>query len=305
MRSAAIDIGTNSIRLLISDYDGSEFCILERRMEITRIGKNLGISKNILKKSADATSKVLQKYNRLMQEYGVERYRAVGTSALRKAANSGWFISYIKDNTGIDVEKITGEEEARLSFQGASAAIKPGTQILVIDIGGGSTEFILGNIDMELDFNESIDIGSVSLSERFIKSDKPTHSELKDMQGYVKDRIRPVINKIRVKDGLTLVGVAGTITTIAAIDLKLETYDSEVIHQHILKGRRVNNIYHLLCSLTLKERRRVPGLQPERADIIIGGTAVLVEIMDLLEIKSLIVSEQDILDGIIYSLTKF
>jgi exopolyphosphatase/guanosine-5'-triphosphate,3'-diphosphate pyrophosphatase len=304
MRSAAIDIGTNSIRLLISEYDGSEFCILERRMEITRIGKNLGISKNILKKTADSTSKVLQKYSLLMQEYGVERYRAVGTSAVRKAANSGWFISYIKDNTGIEIEKITGEEEAWLSFQGASAAFKK-SRILVIDIGGGSTEFIHGNNNMELEFNESVDIGSVSLSERFIKSDKPTHSELKDMQGYVKDRIRPIINKIKVKDGLTLVGVAGTITTIAAIDLRLDKYDSEKIHHHVLTGKRVKNIYHLLCGLTLKERRRVRGLQPERADIIIGGAAVLVEVMDLLKIESLTVSEHDILDGIIYSLTKF
>jgi exopolyphosphatase/guanosine-5'-triphosphate,3'-diphosphate pyrophosphatase len=305
MRSAAIDIGTNSIRLLISEYEGSEFHILERRMEITRIGKNLNFSKNILKKSADTTSEVLQKYNLLMQEHGVERYRAVGTSAVRKAANSGWFITYIKNNTGIEIEKITGEEEAWLSFQGASSALKTGSRIMVIDIGGGSTEFIQGNRDMELDFNESIDIGSVSLSERFIKSDKPTHSELKDLQGYIKDRIRPVINKVEVKDGLALVGVAGTITTIAAIDLKLEKYDSEKIHNHVLKGNRVNNIYHLLCGLTLKERRRVRGLQPERADIIIGGVAVLIEIMNLLEIELLTVSEQDILDGIIYSLTKF
>jgi exopolyphosphatase/guanosine-5'-triphosphate,3'-diphosphate pyrophosphatase len=305
MRSAAIDIGTNSIRLLISEYDGSSFHILERMMETTRIGKNLGISKNISIKSADNTTEVLKKYSNLMQEHGVERFRAVGTSAVRKAANSGWFISYIKDSTGIEIEKITGEEEAYLSFQGASAAIKTGSRILVIDIGGGSTEFILGNSDTELDFNESIDIGSVSLSERFLKSDKPTHSELRDMQGYIKDRIRPVINRVKSKDELTLVGVAGTITTIAAIDLELEKYDSEMIHQHILTGKRVNSIYHLLCGLTLKERRRIKGLQPERADIIIGGASVLVEILSLLEIESLTVSEQDILDGIIYSLTKF
>lgn len=305
MRSAAIDIGTNSIRLLISEYEGSGFRILERRMEITRIGKNLGISKNILRKSADAAAEVLKKYSLLMQEHGVERYRAVGTSAVRKAANSGWFMSYIKDNTGIEIEEITGEEEAWLSFLGASTELKTRSRILVVDIGGGSTEFILGNSDLELDFNESIDIGSVSLSERFIKSDKPTNSELKDMQGYIKDRIRPVINKVRVKDELTLAGVAGTITTIAAIDLKLKKYDSGKIHHHILKGRRVNSIYNLLCGLTLKERRRVRGLQPERADIIIGGAAILVEIISLLEVESLMVSEKDILDGIIYSLTKF
>jgi exopolyphosphatase/guanosine-5'-triphosphate,3'-diphosphate pyrophosphatase len=240
MRSAAIDIGTNSIRLLISEYDGSSFHTLERRMEITRIGKSLGISKNISKKSADATSEVLKKYKILMQEHDVEKYRAVGTSAVRKAVNSGWFISYIKDNTGIDIEKITGEEEANLSFQGASTALKTGSRILVIDIGGGSTEFILGNSDMELDFDESIGIGSVSLSERFFKSDKPTHSELKDIQGYIRERIRPIINKVEAKDELTLVGVAGSITTIAAIDLKLEKYDSEMIHDDGSFGYRIS-----------------------------------------------------------------
>jgi exopolyphosphatase/guanosine-5'-triphosphate,3'-diphosphate pyrophosphatase len=274
-------------------------------MEITRIGKNLGISKNISRKSADATSEVLKKYSLLMKEYGVEKYRAVGTSAVRKAANSGWFISYIKDNSGIEVEKITGEEEAWLSFQGAAAALKIESRIMVIDIGGGSTEFILGNSDLEIDFDESIDIGSVSLSERFIKSDKPTHSELKDMQAYIKDRIKPVLKKVEAKDGLSLVGVAGTITTVAAIDLKLNKYDSEKIHNHVLSIRGVNSIYHLLCGLSLKERRRVRGLQPERADIIIGGAALLAEIMELLEIRSITVSEQDILDGIIYSLNKF
>jgi len=305
MRYAAIDIGTNSIRLLISEYDGSSFHTLERRMETARIGKNLDIAGNISKISAGSALKALESYCRLMEKYHVERYRALGTNALRRASNSGWFISYIEDNTGVKIEKISGREEAALSFAGAASALDEGSRIMVVDIGGGSTEFMIGKRDLEPELDESIDIGSVSISERFIRTEKPADGELKDMQGYIKDRIKPFIRKIDKKGELILVGVAGTITTLAAIDLGLEQYDSSSIHHHILTVKKVRNIYKMLCGLSLKRRKRVMGLQPERADIIIGGTALLVEIMDLLGAGSITVSEQDILDGIIYSLNKF
>lgn len=305
MRYAAIDIGTNSIRLLISQYDGSSFHTLERRMETARIGKNLDIAGNISKISAGDALKVLESYCRLMEKYDVKKYRAVGTNALRRASNSGWFISYVEDNTGVKIEKISGREEAALSFAGAASALDEGSRIMVVDIGGGSTEFIIGNRDLEPELDESIDIGSVSISERFIRTERPTAGELKDMHGYVKDRIKPFIRKIDKKGELTLVGVAGTITTLAAIDLGLEQYDSSRIHHHILTDKKVRSIYKMLCGLGLKRRKRVMGLQPERADIIIGGTAVLIEIMDMIGAGSITVSEQDILDGIIYSLNKF
>jgi exopolyphosphatase / guanosine-5'-triphosphate,3'-diphosphate pyrophosphatase len=305
MRFASIDIGTNSIRLLISEYDGSSFHTLERRMETARLGKNLDIAGNISKISAGAALKALGSYCRLMDKYDVKKYRAVGTNALRKASNSGWFISYVEENTGVKIDRISGREEAELSFMGAASALKKGCRILVVDIGGGSTELIIGSRDLEIELYESIDIGSVSISERFIRTEKPTAGELKDMQGYIKDRIKPFVRKIDNKGELVLVGVAGTITTLAAIDLGLEQYDSSRIHHHILTDKKVQSIYKMLCGLGLKRRKRVMGLQPERADIIIGGTAVLVEIMDLLGAGSITVSEHDILDGIIYSLNKF
>jgi exopolyphosphatase / guanosine-5'-triphosphate,3'-diphosphate pyrophosphatase len=305
MRYAAIDIGTNSIRLLISEYDGSSFHTLERRMETARIGKNLDIAGNISKISAGAALKALGSYCRLMDKYDVKKCRAVGTNALRRASNSGWFISYVEDNTGVKIEKISGREEAVLSFMGAASVLNECSCIMVVDIGGGSTEFMIGNRDLEPELDESINIGSVSISERFIRTEKPAAGELKDMQGYIKDRIKPFIRKIDKKEGLTSVGVGGTITTLAAIDLGLERYDSTRIHHHILTDKKARNIYKMLCGLSLKRRKRVMGLQPERADIIIGGTAILVEIMDMLGAGSITVSEQDILDGIIYSLNKF
>jgi len=305
MKAAAIDIGTNSIRLLICESGDSSVDILERKMEVARIGKNLGKTGNISRQSAEAASDVLGGYKKLIEKHGVKAYRAVGTQALRKADNSDWFISYIKDNTGLDVEIITGRQEAGLGYKGVCGSFEDGVSVLVVDIGGGSTEFIMGDSGFDPELIESIDIGSVNLSERFIKSDIPEAGELADMHGFITDRIKPVIKKIDLKEDTVLAGVAGTITTIASIDLKLKEYDSLRIHHHLLTYRRVAEIYDMLCGLSLKERRRVRGLQPERADIIIGGTAVLMEVMDKLGRDSVTVSEQDILDGIIYSLLKF
>jgi len=305
MNIAAIDIGTNSVRLLISEYRGSSFEILERRMDITRIGRNLDNTGLISPESAGLTAEVLRHYKKLMDKYNVCKYRAVGTNAVREASNRNWFISFIKQRTGIEVQCITGGEEACLSFCGVSASIELETPMLVIDIGGGSTEFIMGNSDLKVSLNRSIAIGSVNLSEKFIKDERPGSDQLDEMRAYIRGKIKPVLDLIGENEKLSLIGVAGTITTIAAIDLGLKEYDSSKIHHHKLAAKKVLGIYDMLCSLSLPERRRVRGLQPQRADIIIGGTAVLIEIFDMLDIDYIIVSERDILDGIIYSLAKF
>jgi len=305
MKVAAIDIGTNSIRLLIAESLDLSFRTLERKMNITRIGKNLEITGKISKDSTTATSEVLKKYKELMEKNDVDAYRAVGTNAVRKASNSKWFISYIGEETGIEVEVITGEEEAYLNFLGASDDLETDSKMLVLDIGGGSTEFILGNKELDFELNESIDIGSVNLSERFIKGGKPGGKELKNMHLFIRDSIIPIFEKIKGNRDFILIGIAGTITTVAAIDLKLEEHESIKIHHHLMNYKKVLEIYIMLCGLSLKERRRVKGLQPERADIIIGGTAVLLEVMKFYRKGNIMISEHDILDGIIYSIGKF
>ena len=305
MKIAAIDIGTNSIRLLISEFNNSIFHTLEREMETDRIGKNLKISGEISEASAWAAANTLNKYRTMMENCGVARYRAVGTNAVRKATNKQWFISYIKEKTGVAVEPITGKEEARLSFYGATKLLDNTKRLLVIDIGGGSTELMLGSDGPEISMVKSLDVGCVSLSEEFIKGDMPDRLGLEKMQSYIYDHIYRTADLIGRRDDIAILGVAGTVTTLAAIDLKLQEYDSTKIHHHKLTVGKIKTIYNRLLSLSLNERKMIIGLDPARADIIIGGAAILLEILRQLGKKSIIVSEQDILDGIIYTLVKF
>jgi exopolyphosphatase/guanosine-5'-triphosphate,3'-diphosphate pyrophosphatase len=314
MKLASIDIGTNSTRLLIADHQKNKFMPLERKMKITRLGKGLEEKGVILGDSAKRTLDVVLYYKGLIKSYDVGSYRAVGTSALRKSSNSDWFVSYIYKNSGISIDIISGEEEAVLSFYGAVKETdlkssffkknKPGN-ILVLDIGGGSTEFILGNERCDPKLIESIDIGCVSLTERFISGDVLDKDSLERMHGYIEDGLKKVIKKINSLGPVSMIGVAGTITALAAIDLELKKYNSNRIHRHILSLKRVEEIYKKLCGLSLENRKRVTGLNPKRADIIIGGTAILLAALKLTKNRYLMVSERDILDGIIYSLIDF
>lgn len=314
MRLAAIDIGTNSTRLLISDFSDSGSKILERTMEVTRIGRNINSTGKISRSAADDTLKTLTRYKDLMVKHNVIKYRAVGTSAVREASNSQWFTSYINKNSGIIIDTVTGDDEAYLSFNGASKdlSLSPedrSRKMLVLDIGGGSTEFILGipgsKTGPQVDMVKSLNIGSVVLTEKFIKGTLPERDELERLESYIRSNIGEVVENIPGEKDMRIIGVAGTITTLAAIDLELDEYDSKKIHRHELSYKWIKEIYKILCSADLVDRKQIIGLAPDRADIIIGGTAILLEILKMLNRKILIVSEQDILDGIIYSLAEF
>ncbi len=314
MKLASIDIGTNSTRLLIADYSKSKFVPLERKMTITRLGKDLEQNNVILDDSAERTLDVVSDYCSLIKSYNIEKYRAVGTSTLRKASNSDWFISYIYKNSGIKVDVISGEEEASLSFYGSVREMnlkssyfkkKYSGSILVVDIGGGSTEFILGDSSCNLKFIESINIGCVNLTERFIVNSIPDKGSLNRMHHYIKNSLKEVIGKIIQQYPISIVGVAGTITALAAIDLGLKKYDSKKIHRHVLSFKKIEGIYKNLCSLSLEERIEITGLDPKRVDVIIGGTAIVTEVLRLLKSNEIMASEKDILDGIIYSLIDF
>ncbi len=305
MKIAAIDTCTNSTRLLISEYNKSCFNTLVREMEITRIGRNLDTAGKISPGSANAAFKTLIKYKKLLEKYNIDTYRAVGTNALRKAKNSNWFVKYIYENTGINIEIITGREEAYLSFYGAARLLDSLKRILVIDIGGGSTELILGNKKLELEIVKSLDIGCVNLSEEFIKIDKPGHEELEIMNYFIGNCIRETINSIGDTNNVDVVGVGGTLTALASIDLGLEKYDSSRIHHHRLTRDRILDIFEMLCSKSIEGRKKVKGLEPGRADIVLGGTAIILETMGQLEKNFIRVSEKDILDGIIYTIAEF
>ncbi|MBC7334277.1 MAG: exopolyphosphatase, partial [Actinobacteria bacterium] len=231
----------------------------------------------------------------------------IGTSALRQAGNKDWFLHYIYQKLGVEIEVVTGYKEAWLSFSGVVKDIGVGSleNILVLDIGGGSTEFILGNRSLEIALIKSIDIGCVNLTEKFLKSDPPSREELTIVRSFIKGSLENVTGEINRQKYVKLVGVAGTVTTICAIDLGLEKYDSEKIHHHVLGIKNIRSIYDNLCRLNLARRKEIVGLEPRRADIIVAGTAILLEIMELLGRREVLVSERDILDGIIYSLVDF
>ncbi|MGZ5491671.1 MAG: Ppx/GppA phosphatase family protein [Nitrososphaeraceae archaeon] len=314
MKLASIDVGTNSTRLLIAGCDKKpsstyKLTTLAREMEITRIGRNLDKTGLISKHSAEGTLEVLASYLKKIKGEGVESFRVVGTSALRKAKNTTCFKKLVNEKLGINVEVITGIEEARLSFYGALRGMDILSQtdlknILVIDIGGGSTEFILGSHEDKIILVQSIDLGCVNLTERFIKNSagKPGNQELTDLNEFISTRLIDLVNKIKKRGFSILIGLAGTISTLAAVNLELIAYSKNKIHHHILSEQKIMQIYGLFCSVNLEERKKIAGLDPKRADIIISGTAILLQIMNMLDVEKLLVSEDDILDGIVYSL---
>jgi exopolyphosphatase/guanosine-5'-triphosphate,3'-diphosphate pyrophosphatase len=314
MKLAAIDIGTNSTRLLITDYRNKKFIPLERKMEITRLGKSVGKNKTILKDSARKTLEVLSGYWRMLKDYDVKKYRTVGTSAIREASNGDWFVSYVHEHLGMRIDVVSGREEAKLDFYGAVRNVvsnhpalksETGTAILVLDVGGGSTEFILGDCNCNMELTISIDLGSVNLTERFIGYGMPDNDDLNKMRRYITSKLEDTIEKIKTHKSLFIIGVAGTVTTLAAIDLKLKVYDSQKIHKHVLDFERIAEIQRHLCGLDIEERKKVTGLDPARADIIIGGTEIVLMILKMLDRREILVSERDILDGIIYTLIDF
>jgi len=307
MNLAAIDIGTNSVRLLISGYSKGRFNTLLRTMHITRIGENLSKNNFISPPAARRTLDTLKEYKELICRHEVGKYRAVGTSALRKAENSKWFVDYAFRKTGINIEIISGEQEANLSFMGATTGLGRGKvmenawhkkhKLLVVDIGGGSTQLRAGSCGRPQQVT-SLDLGCVTLTERL-------GDNFGQMEKYLKDYLTPALQGIGQSDLGVLIGLAGTITTLAAIDLKLKKYDRDKIHHHGLDIKNISQIYENLKNMDLKQRKKVRGLEPGRADIIVAGTAILMTILNFLNQGYIIVSENDLLDGIIYSLYDF
>ena len=324
MKIAAIDIGTNSTRLLISLVEKSTkgkitFVTLLREMKITRLGKDLEQSGRISTTNAVLTIEVLKEYKRLLKSHSVSKYRAVGTRVLRRAENSDEFLNLVFRETGLNLEVISGSLEAELSFSGAIKGIEPykifgkaqktlggyGTSknVLVVDIGGGSTEFILGSAEEgTINYLESIDIGSVVLSEKFLAGAIPDDKSVMDLLQFIENKLKNTVEEISQAGFAFMAGLAGTISSLSAVDLGLREYDRGKIHGHILYRDRVIDIFKRFCSVDLKTREKIRGLEQARADIIIGGTAILLKILEMLGLKSLIVSENDILDGIVYSL---
>jgi exopolyphosphatase/guanosine-5'-triphosphate,3'-diphosphate pyrophosphatase len=312
-RLAAIDMGTNSTRLLVADGDGAgpagPLKTVERHMHITRLGQGVNATKRLHPDAIQRTLSVLRKYRDIMDATGVEGLRATATSAARDAVNRDELLGPASEILGTAVELLTGEAEGRLTFLGATTGLDAPAPHLVVDIGGGSTEFSVGTGTApgaggapDVAGVLSIDIGCVRITEAWLHSDPPTPEELSQaisvVQAYLDDvdRDLPAVGQAR-----TLVGVAGTVTTVAAVEIGLAEYDPEVLHHFRLTRPAAEDVFRTLATEPAADRRHNPGLEPARVDVIVGGAAILVSVMRHWAFDEMIVSEADILDGLIRS----
>lgn len=304
-RVAAVDIGTNSVRLLVADVDGAsprdaKIVPLDRRMRITRLGQGVDGSRALAPEAIARTTAVLREYRDVLAEFGVTQVRATATSAARDATNRDEFFTAAHDALGVTPELLSGEEEAALSFLGATADLDAPAPYLVVDIGGGSTEFVLGT-DAPVGL-VSLDMGCVRITEQFIHSDPPAPEELSNAVAVVRDLVAEVPRVIPgALDAVTLVGLAGTVTTVAAVEQGLPEYDPEKIHHFRLTREAAEDVFRTLATESAEQRKHNPGLEPGRVDVIVGGAAVLVGIFRVLGFDDMLVSEADILDGLVRS----
>ena len=297
MRVAVVDIGTNSTRLLVADVEGEGVRELDRRTTVTRLGEGLEASGRLSDDAMARVSDALAAYRERIDELGAERVVAVATSAMRDAANGPDFRADIEGRFGIDARTISGDEEARLTFLGATAGREDGGAALVIDIGGGSTEYVTGLPGADPDFHVSTQMGSVRHTERHLHTDPPTAAELsalgEDARATVEADV-PAQLRERVESGIA---VAGTATSLAAIDQELDPYDPDKVHGYRLSLDSCERLVAKLGDLTVAERRELTGLHPDRAPSIVAGAGILLESMRAFGLDEVEVSERDILHG--------
>jgi exopolyphosphatase/guanosine-5'-triphosphate,3'-diphosphate pyrophosphatase len=300
-RVAAIDCGTNSIRLLIADISGGKFKEVLRDMEIVRLGQGVDENKSFHPDAINRTLAAVEKFKNQLTGKGVEKIRFCATSATRDAANRDLFIDGVRQILGVEVEVIPGEEEARLSFNGATKELlQSDAPFLVVDIGGGSTEFVYGN--KEVEFAKSVDIGCVRMSERHLKSQPVEMSQVAQAIIDIDKAIAQAAAVVPISTAKTLVAVAGTATTIAAAALELETYDRYAIHLSRIPAEKVHKVSAAFQAMTKSEISKLGFMHPGRVDVITAGSLVLSRVMAATGATEFVASESDILDGMAWSL---
>jgi exopolyphosphatase/guanosine-5'-triphosphate,3'-diphosphate pyrophosphatase len=299
---AAIDCGTNSIRLLVADLHDGTLTDVVRRMEIVRLGQGVDRTGRLAPEAIERTRVVLADYAAQLRELGAERIRMVATSATRDAANAGDFRAMVVDTLGVVPEVVSGDEEARLSFTGAVRGLPAEleTPYLVVDIGGGSTEFVHGTA--AVDAALSVDIGCVRMTERHLHADPPTPEQIAAAEADITAAVDRALDAVNGRDARTLVGLAGSVTTVVAIALGLTEYDPERIHHARIGYAEVAKVTTDLLAATREQRLAIPVMHPGRADVIGAGALVLQVIMQRSGADAVVASEHDILDGIAYGL---
>ncbi|MFF3438039.1 exopolyphosphatase [Streptosporangium sp. NPDC002721] len=314
IRVAAIDCGTNSVRLLVADIGRDRLIDLERRMEIVRLGQGVDETGRLAPEALERTFAAMRGYAGLIEEHGASSVRVVATSATRDAANRQDFVDGVRDIFGVEPEVITGAEEAELSFAGATRDLvrfshetglpaPDGTRppYLVVDIGGGSTEFVLGSAHVEAAL--SVDIGCVRLTERHLRGagDPPSAGAIEAMTADIDDALDRVAAEVPVERALTMVGLAGSVTTVAGMALELPEYDPKKIHHSRITAGQVHDIAERLLGMTVERRAAIPLMHPGRVDVIGAGALILDRIVTRYGFGDVVASEHDILDGIAWS----
>ena len=302
-RVAAIDCGTNSIRLLISDIDTSTKTATDvcREMRIVRLGEGVDKTNAFSPRALERTFKAIDEYEEILLKHKVENLRFVATSATRDAQNKAMFIKGVIDRLRIVPEVIAGTEEAALSFDGATRSLrqKHKAPFLIIDLGGGSTELVIG--DQEPTGAYSMDVGCVRMTERHTPGGNPTKSQEEAIRTDVRNALKEAAKKVDWQKAQTIVGVAGTVTTVAAHILKLKTYDPEVLHGASISAQQISQTAQDFISLTPSQRAALPYMHEGRIEVITAGSIVLDEVMKAIGAQTLIASERDILDGVAWS----
>lgn len=309
-RVAAIDCGTNSIRLLVAELPDpsagpqAELVDLTRRMEIVRLGQGVDRTGRLAPEAIERTRVALKAYASEIGSLGADRVRMCATSASRDASNAEDFRVMVRETLGVEPEVVSGDEEARLSFTGAVRGLPASAEApyLVIDIGGGSTEFVVGSRDLTVDAAISVDIGCVRMTERHLAGDPPTVDEVAAAEADIAAAVDRALAVVPGRQAATLVGLAGSVTTVVAIAKGLTGYDPERIHHARVSYDEVAKVTADLLSMTREQRLAIPVMHPGRADVIGAGALVLRVVMERAGMPSVVASEHDILDGIAYSL---
>jgi len=302
---AAIDCGTNSTRLIVVAPDGE---VLERDMRITRLGQGVDATRKLSPVAVDRTLSVLREYRRAIDAHGVASVRVVATSAARDATNAGEFMDGVARVMGVRPEVLSGDEEGRLSFAGATARLPPevaGTEVLVVDIGGGSTELVVGQRGVSGDGGRaeptvcSLDLGCVRVSERYLRHDPPRPDELEHARAVVRERVIDARSSLpELPAGSLLIGLAGTVSTLACLQYGVTDYERARVHHVELTRGDVEKWLATLAGEDSRARAAQPGMAPDREDVIVGGVLVLAVVMECFGCERCLTSEDDILDGL-------
>ncbi|MDZ4168601.1 MAG: Ppx/GppA phosphatase family protein [Coriobacteriia bacterium] len=298
-RLAAIDIGTVTTRLLVAEVTGCHIAQIERSTDITHLGEGLLTTGSLSPEAMARVAAVIGRYAQRLQALGVEAYRAVATSASRDATNAAHFTRMLAEH-GIDISVISGQREADLSFAGAVTG-RRGDGLLVVDCGGGSTELVLGSSSdsgPRIVAARSVDVGSRRMTERFFRADPPDGADLDAARAWATHEMRGYFDRLDERPR-SMIALAGTATTLAAVRLGLKQYDSALVHGFEITGSDAADLLELFVDVPIEERRLIPGLHPERAGVIVAGTLILETVLALSGLDRFIVSEQDILYGIL------